>query len=241
MTTTAPQRYLDAVRGILIHLEQTQLPAIDQAASLIVHALTQKGAVYCAEIGHGIHGDFIGRAGGLAAVRTFSRHFTIKDRPHSESAPRDLDEIRLGVASSNLRAGDVMLIGSVSGRNCGPVELALACREKGVKTIGLTALAYTQQVTSTHPSGNKLCDVVDVVVDIGAPYGDAAVDIPGYEIRLLPVSGVANAVAGHLIFGAVMEQMARLGQPATVFMSVNREGGSDAYQKAVEQYESRGY
>jgi uncharacterized phosphosugar-binding protein len=239
MTTT--HRYLDTVRGILTHLEQTQLPAIDQAASLIVHALTHKGAVYCAEIGHGIHGDFINRAGGLAAVQAFSRHFTIKDRAHPESALRDLEETRQAVGNSNLRAGDVMLIGSVSGRNRGPVELALACHENGVKTIGLTALAYTRQIASTHPSGRKLYDVVDVVVDIGAPYGDAAVEIPGYETRLLPVSGVANAVAGHLIFGSVMEKMAMLGRPATVLMSVNRDGGADFYQKAIEQFKAQGY
>lgn len=241
MTTTACPSYLQAVRRILTHLEQTQLPAIDQAADLIVQALTNKRAVYCAEIGHGIHGDFIGRAGGLAAVQAFSRHVTTKNRPHTESVSDDLEEIRQTIGSSNLCAGDVMLIGSVSGRNRGPVELALTSREKGVKTIGLTSLAYTRQITSTHPSGRKLCDVVDVVVDIGAPYGDAAVEIPGYKIQLLPVSGVANAVAGHLIFGAVMEKMAALGRPATVFISVNREGGSDAYQKAIEQFKARGY
>jgi uncharacterized phosphosugar-binding protein len=247
--TTTPHRYLNAVRGILMHLEQTQLPAIDQAADLIVHAITHQRAIYISEIGHGIQGDFIGRAGGLAAVQAFSPGSTTKDhvanapqdRFHPEPALHDLEEIRLAVGTSNLRAGDVMLIGSVSGRNRRPVELALASREKGAKTIGLTALAYTRQVTSAHPSGRKLCDVVDVVVDIGAPYGDAAVEIPGYEFKLLPVSGVANAVAGHLIFGSVMEKMAKLGQPATVFMSVNREGGADFYQKAIEQYKAQGY
>jgi uncharacterized phosphosugar-binding protein len=249
MTTTATHRYLDAVRGILTYLEQTEMPAIDQAADLIVHALTHQRGVYCAEIGHGIQGDFIGRAGGLAAVQAFSLSSMTKDpvasapqdRSHPESTSRDLEEIRLAVGTSNLRAADVMLIGSVSGRNRRPVELALACHEKGVKTIGLTALAYTRQITSAHPSGRKLCDVVDAVVDIGAPYGDAAVEIPGYELKVLPVSGVASAVVGHLIFGSVMEKMAQLGTPATVLMSVNREGGADFYQKAIEQYKTRGY
>ncbi len=247
--TTASLNYLHAVRDILTHLEQTQLPAIDHAADLVVQALANKGAVYCAEIGHGIQGDFIGRAGGLAAVQAFSHSFTIKDhvaralkdRPHQEPAVWAQEAIRLAVQTSSLCAGDVILIGSVSGRTRNSVELALACREKGVKTIGLTALAYTRQVTSAHPSGLKLCDAVDVVIDIGVPEGDAAVEIPGYEFKLLPVSGVANAVAGHLIFGSVMEKMAKLGQPATVFMSVNREGGADFYKKAVEQYEARGY
>ena len=62
MTDTTCPEYLDAVRAILTHLEQTQLPGIEQAADLIVQALTKKGAIYCAQIGHGIQGDFIGRA-----------------------------------------------------------------------------------------------------------------------------------------------------------------------------------
>lgn len=58
-----PQTYLATVRTVLAHLEQIQLPALERAADLVVHALTHRGVVYCAEIGHGIQGDFIHRAG----------------------------------------------------------------------------------------------------------------------------------------------------------------------------------
>lgn len=133
------------------------------------------------------------------------------------------------------------MLGSVSGKNRVPVELAIACRERGVKTIGLTSLAYTQQVESLHPSGKKLCDVVDVVLDNGAPYGDAAVEIPGYNHKLLPVSGVACAVIGHMLWGRVMEKMAENGKPATVFQSVNRPTGVADLQQAEKQYNERGY
>jgi hypothetical protein len=38
-----------------------------------------------------------------------------------------------------------------------------------------------------------------------------------------------------------MEKMAEAGTPATVFQSINREGGEAAYRAAVAQYEARGY
>jgi hypothetical protein len=38
-----------------------------------------------------------------------------------------------------------------------------------------------------------------------------------------------------------MEKMAMLGRPATVLMSVNRDGGADFYQKAIEQFKAQGY
>lgn len=244
-----PKKYLEQVRMILDHLEKTQLPAVEKAADFIIGALTGKGCVFCAEIGHGIQGDFIGRAGGLMAVQKFSFNLDIADkvpqcyaaRPRPAAFDRDLETVQFAVKASNLRAGDVMLVGSVSGRNRGPVELALACRGIGMKTIGFTAMKYSGMAVSLHPSGKKLYEAVDVVIDIGAPFGDAAVDIPGFDIKLMPVSGVAMDVAGWLIFGRVMEKMAAAGIPPTVYMSVNRPGGEEDGRKKAAQYEERGY
>jgi uncharacterized phosphosugar-binding protein len=246
---TTPVAYLNAVRRVLDHLEQTQLPAVEKAADLVIEALTHGGVVYCSEVGHGIQGDFVDRAGGLIAVKKFSFSFSIqdkvpeclKDRAQPEPIDKELETIRFAVRTSNLRAGDVILMGSVSGRNRAPIELALACRAKGVKVIGLTSMAYTAKAESLHPSGKKLFEVVDVAIDNGAPYGDAAVDIPGYDIRLLPVSGIAMDASGWLIWGRVMEKMAAAGKPPTVFMSVNREGGWDHYHKSQALYEKQGY
>jgi uncharacterized phosphosugar-binding protein len=245
----AALNYLAAVRDVLRHLEQTQLPAIGRAADLMVHALQHQGVVYCGEIGHGIQGDFIHRAGGLAAVRPFTWSFTVndpvprawKDRPAPEVVDRELEAVRFAVRSGNLRAGDVLVLGSVSGKNRAPVELALACRARGVKTVGLTALAYTQQVASLHPSGKRLFEVVDVVIDNGAPYGDAVVKVPGVDVDVLPVSGVSMIVGGWCIFGRVMEKMAAAGNPPSVFMSLNREEGPAYYDASKKRYQERGY
>lgn len=242
-------RYIDAVRRVLHHLEATQSENIERAAELVIGAYSRGGAVFCSEIGHGIQGDFLNRAGGLAALQPFTFSFSVQDsvpaclveRRRESALDRELEAVRLAVRSSNLRTGDVLLIGSVSGRNKRPVELALACREVGVRTIGLTATEYTQQVSSAHPSGKRLCDVVDVAVDIGAPYGDAAVEIPGLDVAVLPVSGVAFAVAGWMIWERVMTRMAAEGNPPTVFMSVNRPGGQEYYEAARRRLNERGY
>jgi len=242
-------RYTAAVRRVIQHLESTQMEAIDAAAGLVVAALRGGGLVYCAEIGHGTQGDFLNRAGGLAALQPFRYSFHVedptpdarKDRPRDEPVERDLEAIRLAVRVSNLRPGDVMLVGSVSGRNRAPIELALACRAAGVKVIGFTSFAHTQRVESLHPSGLRLRDAVDVAIDNGAPFGDAAVTIPGIDVDVLPVSGVAMDIAGWMIWERVMERMAKEGDPPTVYMSVNREGGQEYYQQAREKLNRRGY
>mgnify|MGYP001559666812 CR=1 FL=1 len=244
-----PERYIGAVRAVLDHLEKSQLPAIERAADLVIAALSGGGAVYCAGIGHGNEADFINRAGGLAAVQQFSFNFNVnsptaeclKDRPRAAPFEKDLEAVRLAVRGSSLRAGDAMLAGSVSGRTVHAVELAMACRDIGVKVIGFTSLAYTKRVEPGHPSGRKLCDVADVVIDNGAPYGDAAVDVPGYAEKMLPVSGVSSIVAGWMLWGRVMEKMAAAGNPPGTFISVNRKDGKDYYEKSKARFNKRGY
>jgi uncharacterized phosphosugar-binding protein len=149
--------------------------------------------------------------------------------------------VRLAVRAGNLRAGDAVLVGSVSGKNREPVEIALACAEIGVTVIGMTSLEYTRQVESLHPSGKRLFEVAGVVIDIGAPFGDAAVAIPGYDYDLLPVSGVGFIVSGWMIWGRTLEKMAEAGDPATAYMSHNRPGGPESYRENRERYLKRGY
>lgn len=241
--------YTAAVREVINHLEATQLPVIEKAASLVVDSLTHGGCIFCAEIGHSNQADFLNRAGGLAALQPFSYNFGINDpvpechknRPREAASDRDLETIRFAVRNSSLRSGDVMLIGSVSGKNKGPVELALACRAIGVKVIGFTSMAYTRQVEAQHPSGKKLYEVADVAIDDGAPFGDAAVKMPGYDFKLLPVSGVGNIIAGWILWETVIAKMVAAGTPPSVFMSLNRPGGQEYYDKSRAEYNRRGF
>lgn len=242
-------QYLDAVRGILNHLQDSQLGAVEAAADLVIHALNNRGAVFCHGIGHGNEGDFLNRAGGLAAPHLFSFGFNLndqvadclKDRPRPEPFDRELETVRFAVKAGNLRAGDVLVLGSVSGKNRAPIELALSARAMGVKVIAITSLKYTAKVKSLHPSGKKLCEAADVVIDNGAPYGDAAVKVPGYADDMLPVSGVAATVAGWMVWGRVMEKMAAAGTPPSTFISINREDGKAYYDRSQAEFNRRGF
>ncbi len=247
---TASSGYLKAVRGILDFYEKTaQGEAVERASDLVADSVLSGGTVHLAAIGHSNEQDFLNRAGGPAflQVLTFSVAINdpvpdcLKNRPRADAFDREIETVRFALKAGNLRKGDVVAVGSVSGRNIRPVEIALACRELGIKTIGFTSLAYTAKVTSAHPSGKKLADVADVVVDNGAPYGDAAVSIPGYDFPLMPLSGVSMTVGGWLIWGRALEKMAARGTPASVFMSVNRPDGQAIYDKNRERYNKLGY
>jgi uncharacterized phosphosugar-binding protein len=241
--------YLTAVQGVLKHLETTASESIGRAVDVVATAMTGGGVIYCSEIGHGLQGDFINRAGGLVAVQPFSYSLSVTNprppcrRGAAGDGPddRDLERVRAAVNASALRRGDVMFVSSVSGRNRPPIELALQCRERGIVTIGFTAFAYTERVESLHPSGKRLREAVDVAIDIGAPYGDAAVPIEGHSHPSVPLSGVGQVVAGWLIWGGVMERLATAGTPASVLISHNRSGGPEYNETSRAAYDRRGF
>ena len=242
-------KFADAVREVVDRIQATQTPQIERAADALVRSLTNGGAFWVYGIGHGGEQELTGRAGGLMATRIFSFGFQVSSpiaqcrqgRPRAETFEADLEQIRLAVRSSEMRAGDVLMLASVSGRNRAPVELTLAARDAGVTVIGLTSLEYTGQVESLHPSGKKLCDVADIVIDNCAPFGDACVAAEGYEHNVLPISGIANVTIAWMVCAEVMERTAALGKPAHAYISHNRPGGAEYNERAMQEYNEVGW
>ena len=65
------------------------------------------------------------------------------------------------------------------GRNAVPVEMAQLAQQRGVKVIGLTSRAYSEAVSSRHPTGKKMHDFADVVLDNKVDKGDAVLHAVG--------------------------------------------------------------
>ena len=242
-------KYADAVREVVTRIETAQMPQIERAADALADSLTNGGAFWVHGIGHGGEQELTGRAGGLMATRILSFGFHVsspiaecrKGRPRPEPFEADLEQIRLAVKSSEMRSGDVLMLASVSGRNRAPVELTLAARDIGATVIGITSLEYTAQVESIHPSGKRLCDVADIVIDNCAPFGDACAEADGYEHKVLPISGIANVTVAWMVCAEAMEKMAALGKPAHVYISHNRPGGAEYNERAMKEYNEVGY
>jgi len=242
-------RYARAVHEIVTRIESTQMDHIQRAAEVIAAALADGGAFWVHQIGHGGERELTNRAGGLMATRIFSFRFhvespiaeSLRSRPAADGSDLDLETIRLAVKCSEMRAGDVLMLASVSGRNREPIELTLAAQSIGAKVIGITSLEYTAQVDSLHPSGKKLCDVADIVIDNCTPFGDACVEAAGYQHKVLPISGLAQVAIGWMICGEVIEKLQAMGKPPHIYMSQNRPGGAEYNQRALREYNELGY
>lgn len=224
--------------------------SVEQAAQVIAEAMRSKHVIWIHGIGHSMEMDFFNRAGGLAAVRKFSWNFsldqkisdTLEKERTAEGKEAPMSVVEFAVRSSLMRPGDVLLVGSVSGRTASAVELARCCRELGMKVIAFTSMEYcTKSEAGYHAKGYKLQDFTDIVLDLSTPYGDATMEIEGYDHKVIPFSGIGSLVLGWMVWGRVMEIMGQDAEVPVTFMSVNGAGGAEAYAKAVEKFNNRGF
>src|SRR5690606_13141030 len=124
-----------------------------------------------------------GRAGGLAAVNLVRLSDLAFRGDHSveELADPTLERDPQWAAPllevTAPQRDDVFLIASNSGINGVVVEFARLVRDAGFPIVALTSVAHSSSVPSRHPSGLRLMDLADVVIDNGAPPGDAALDV----------------------------------------------------------------
>ena len=224
--------YLRQLHAILDRIETTQAAAISQAAALVAKALDAGGVLHVFGSGHShlLAEEAFYRAGGVAAVNPIldPRLDFLQGAMESTRAEREEGYGTALMASFDVRAGDVAIIASNSGRNAVPIEVALWFQERGVPVIAITNLAQSRQVTSRHSSGKKLFDAADVIIDNGVPHGDACVRVPGLDEAMGPASTVAGAAIVNSILIEAVAALCQAGTPPAVLRSANTGDPTDA-------------
>lgn len=229
------ETYFAGVRELVDLAEKTQGAAIEQAAKACADALCGDGMLYLFGTGHShiLAEEIFYRAGGLARV------YPILEEPlmlHTSAARSSQLERMSGYGKiilddiDGIRPGDVMFVFSNSGRNTLSIDMALEAKKRGMTVICITNKKHTESVTSRHPSGKKLFEVSDIVLDNCGCIGDASVETP------VGMVGATSTVIGSLIMNAIVCRAVELccdaGKKPEVFLSANTDAG-DANNEAI--------
>ncbi|GGP11307.1 UPF0309 protein [Nonomuraea glycinis] len=218
---------------------ETQQEPVRRAAAAVVASLRAGGVVNAFGSGHSeaIAMEIAGRAGGLVP----SNRLTPKDlvlyggEPASVLTPeleRDPAVAHRIYELAPVAPQDVFVLVSSSGVNGTVVELASIVKERGHQLIAITSVKHSIQMTSRHPSGGKLLDLADIVLDNGAPYGDALMELPGGG-SYGAVSTITSALLAQMVVTEAVDLLVELGETPPVYLSVNVTGG-DEHNKALE-------
>ncbi len=221
-----------------------QSEAIEAAAGLLVECIVGGGAIWSFGASHSfmLTEELVYRTGGLMLVNPVYPHgmnILVRPMPLTSQLERVVGLGRALFGSVSARKGDVLLLASTSGRNAVAIDMALAAREKGVSVIGITSLAYSSGVTSRHPSGCKMPELCTLVLDNGAPYGDAAVELPGLSQRVGPLSSVTGCALVNALVAEVVAKLLAQGVTPPVYMSANLDGGDEHNAELLTRYRDR--
>lgn len=235
--------YIDTVLRTIETAWNSQQDALRQASEMLYAAIRDKRSVFVFGCSHAgmLSEEVFYRTGGLAILNPiFFSGTLLNTRPVTMTSK--LERLpglgRIILEENGVRAGDCLILHSNSGRNTVPVEMAMVARETGVQTIGFTSLAHSRAVASRHPSGKKLYEVCDVVIDNCGVPGDAAIRLDGLAEPMGPTS---TAVGASLIHAIVIEAVERLladGITPPVFMSANLDGGDEHNRKLFREYKN---
>jgi uncharacterized phosphosugar-binding protein len=242
METTIIAQYFDTVHQALQKAQATQTAAVQEAARLTAQRLMAGNILHVFGTGHShiLAEEVFFRAGGLVQVNAILDPALMLHLSASKST--DLERLenyaRIVLQRYDLRQGDVLLVVSNSGRNAVPIEAALYARQHGLHVIAMTSAAAYAALPSRHPSGKKLGDVADIVIDTCVPEGDAALSLPGLEQRFGPLSTILGSALIQAYVCAIIETMHRHQVQPRVLISANVDSGQD-YAALFEDYRPR--
>jgi len=142
----------------------------------------------------------------------------------------------------DLSPKDSALVVSSSGCNLVPIEMAEQFRRGGVKVVSIISRRHSEATPSKDARGVKLQDFSDLVLDTGAPPGDAMVKVPGLETPVSPGSTVGGCMLVNCVKAEVAARLTQAGQPPKVLTGsavVGAEKATELFEAAYDEHARR--
>jgi uncharacterized phosphosugar-binding protein len=198
-------------------LEKQEMENMIKASELCAEAIKNDGVVHIFGSGHsvGFGAECTGRAGSLVPFHMIeTTDFVIKGLTTLEDFknPNDHFERRANVADKlydlyDVRPQDVFIVISNSGINGVVIDLAITAKAKGHKIIIITSMKHTLAEPSRHPSGKKLYELGDVVIDNCGPRGDALIETGELE-KICSVSSITGIYIAQSLTAEICRNLA---------------------------------
>lgn len=216
------------------------------AARLFADCVAADGVIHAFGTGHSQAAalEIAGRAGGLVPTSRIAladlvlrggEDPSVLADPLLERSPGLADRL---YALATPRPQDLFVVISNSGVNNAIVDLALKVTGAGHRLVALTSLEHTHAVPALHPSGKRLADLADAVLDNCAPTGDALLPLPDGGA----LCGISTLTSSLLVQMVVAESVALLlaeGHEPPVYVSANLPGGHERNAVLEARYEGR--
>ena len=245
------QAYLQLSRG-LVDTVETQLPQIQQAADWFAQTILAGRMVQVFGSGHSRimveemwprYGSFPGFNPIVELSLSFHNLVVGANGQRQAMFLENVSGLAERIVRNfALRSTDSALVISSSGCNIVPIEMAECFQKRGLKVVAIISRRHSEASPSKHPQGKKLQDYADLVLDTGAPVGDAMVKIPGLDTPVAPGSTISGCLLVNAIKAEVAARLTEAGQPPKVLSGaaiVGAKRATEIFEAAYDEHAHR--
>jgi len=141
-----------------------------------------------------------------------------------------------------LSPDDSALVISSGGCNIVPIEMARGFKQRSIRVVAIVSRAHSEASASAHPEGWKLPDFADLVLDTGAPVGDAMVVPEGMSLPVAPGSTVGGCLIVNSLKAEIAARLTGMGKPPLVLTAaalVGRRESERLFESAYDEHARR--
>ena len=244
-------QWLDQVRSIMQHIQDTQLDRIKAAAAVMADTIECGRWVHTFGCGHATIpveemypriGGFVGFHPMVELPLTFFTRITGEMGVHQFIFLERVEGYGVEIMKGyNFDPRDTMWVFSHSGINNVNIDVALEAKKRGMKVIAFGSYEFAKGKQTRHSSGKTIFDVADIVVDTCAPIEDASVPLQNHVDKIGPVSTMAFVTCVWMTVTTVAEILAERGVKLFIHPSHNACDASAKIRldEALAEYKRR--
>ncbi len=229
-------------------LEGKEMDNICKASEVCAETIAQGGVVHVFGSGHsvGFGMELAGRPGSLVPFHTIvTSDFVLHGKVSLEEFkdPDNIFERRADIADRlydlyDIRPQDSFIIISNSGINGVVIDFAIKAKQEGHKVIVVTSWQHTSAEASRHPSGKKLYEMGDVVIDNCGPQGDALIETGKIE-KICSISSITGAFIAQSITTETCRLLSERGVELPLLLSEDSEENRKHNAELRQKYAGR--
>lgn len=229
---TSARPYFDAIGDVLDRAKASNVESLPAAARLVADVVAKDGIVYAFGSGHSqlVALEVNRRAGSIVPLQVVYDPMWGRSERVEGLGRALLSEVAF-------TESDCLVVISNSGTTVAPIEVAMAARAAGTPVIVVTSVEGWQPARSGHPSGKRLCELGDVILDNASLGLDPAVRVGSTAVGATSTL-VASALLHEVLVEAVIALDAR-GIEAPVYRANSEEGGSEHNARLRKPYLGR--
>ncbi|MBR0137240.1 MAG: sugar isomerase domain-containing protein [Erysipelotrichaceae bacterium] len=219
------ERFYQEINVLLDTLYETQKDKLEETAQAMKNCIEEGGVIHIFGSGHsvGLGIDISNRIGSLVPIHIMEMtDFVTKGGVSAEEYmdTKNIFERKPGVAKMlydlyDMKPQDIFFVISNSGINGVVIDIASLARENGHKVVIITSMKHTLAEEPRHPSGKKLYEFGDIVIDNCGPHGDALIETDGVA-KVCSVSSICNNCIAQSLAVRTIELLRDDGYPLPI-------------------------